>query len=271
MKAAAAADASDAIAEQAARWIVQLSADDEAEREQARAGFDAWVRADPRHAEAAAGMQGFIGQVRAHGAAGHAAIRAAFAPPVAAAGRRVRRITAALGIALALALPTWLALRTQPASYLMADLRSAPGQWAEHTLPDGTRITLGSHSAINLRYDASLRRIELVQGEVLLDVAKDAARPLVVETPHGRMRALGTRFVAGRSDEHSVLSVLESRVAASASAAPGEPVVVQPGQRVRIRAEGVGPIESVDVRSVSDAWQHHQLLVSNRPLTEVLA
>ncbi|WP_146012540.1 DUF4880 domain-containing protein, partial [Janthinobacterium sp. AD80] len=55
----------DIVAEQAAHWIVQLSADDPAEREQARAGYAAWKAADPLHATTAAGMENLLGQLHA--------------------------------------------------------------------------------------------------------------------------------------------------------------------------------------------------------------
>lgn len=53
---------SEAIAEQAAAWIVSLTADDEAERERAHTEFGAWKSANPCHAEVAARMENFIGQ-----------------------------------------------------------------------------------------------------------------------------------------------------------------------------------------------------------------
>uniref|UniRef100_UPI0038D1A2C6 DUF4880 domain-containing protein n=1 Tax=Variovorax paradoxus TaxID=34073 RepID=UPI0038D1A2C6 len=53
----------DATAMQAAEWIVRLTADDPAERERARRGFEAWKRADPEHAATAAGMERLLGQL----------------------------------------------------------------------------------------------------------------------------------------------------------------------------------------------------------------
>ena len=94
----------------------------------------------------------------------------------------------------------------------MADLRTATGRWETRTLADGTRITQGSASAVNLRYDERRRVIELVRGEILMDVAPDAARPFLVETVHGSIQALGTRFVVDHQAGATVLSMIESRV-----------------------------------------------------------
>ncbi|NIM41268.1 MAG: DUF4880 domain-containing protein, partial [Hydrogenophaga sp.] len=52
------------IAQAAAQWLVRLSADDPQERRDAGAGFEAWKRADPRHAAVARGMEDFIGHAR---------------------------------------------------------------------------------------------------------------------------------------------------------------------------------------------------------------
>lgn len=267
------------LAEQAAQWIVRLSDDDEAERERASAGFADWKRADPRHAAAAGTLEKFIGQVQAvrDNAPGgtrpaRAALDAAFTRN--AARRRARRLGTALSIAFLLAVPAWLALRAWPAPYLMADLRTSTGEWETRTLSDGTRITLNGASAIDLHYDERRRTVELVQGAILVDVAHDAARPFLVETPHGSIRALGTRFAVERHDDATVLDMIQSRVrvqtAAQRAAGGGAATIVTAGQRMRIAADGAGAVEAIDPGAVAHAWRHHQLVVADRPLAEVL-
>jgi transmembrane sensor len=270
----------EALAEQAAQWIVALTGDDEAECASAREGFEAWKQADPRHAAAARGMEQWLGRLQAarSGPAGsrpaRAALDAAGTPARqrsdARPARRARRAGAALMLAAALALPAWMALQAWPPGYLMADMRTSTGQWQTRALADGTRITLASGSAVNLRYDERRRTVELVQGEILVDVARDASRPFVVETAQGSLRALGTRFVVDRQAGATVLSVLESRVAAQAAAGGQDSTTVEAGQRVRITDHGLGPVEPMDARGLSDAWRHHQLVVSDQPLAEVL-
>ncbi len=273
----ATASDNDALAAQAAQWIVQLSADEETHRERARAEFEAWKRADPRHAAAAAGMERLLGQVsevRNTGTAG--AGNAAVAAVLARRGKRGRLKAYAAGLALAclLAAPAWLALQAYPPSYLLADVRVGTGQWKTQTLADGTRITLNSASAVNLRYDATRRAIELLQGEILVDVATDAARPFVIETRDGAMRALGTRFVVSREEDSTVLRVLESRVTVQTAdqrrTRSAASTLIEAGQAVRIRADGLGPVTPIDPRSVEDAWRQHRLFVDDQPLAEVL-
>ncbi|HYD65506.1 FecR family protein [Azospirillum sp.] len=265
----------DAIAEQAARWVVALTADDAAAREKARIGFERWRQADRRHAEAAARMEHLVEQMQRMRADGttrpaRAALSAAFTD-----GRRgrARRMGAALALVLAFGLPGWLAVQAYPLSYLTAaltaDARTGTGEWATRTLADDTRLTLGSGSAVDLRFDESRRTVELLRGEILVDVAPDAARPFMVETPHGRMRALGTRFAVVREADVTVLTVLESKVAVEPPSSPAGPIV-QAGQRVRLTAAGPGPVTAVDVRSVEGAWRFRQLVVQGEPLPDVL-
>lgn len=268
------------IAEHAAQWIVQLSADDEALRSTAQRDFDAWKNADPRHAVMAARVEGFISRVQGlRGTDGNqrqparAALEAIFSLQQKRSGRlkQVKRIGAAVAIAMALGLPAWLAVRAFPPAYLTADLRTATGKWETRVLADGSSITLNSASAVNLHFNAARRTLELVQGEILVDVAKDSERPFVVETAHGSVRALGTRFVVSREADATVLSMLESRVEVRAARQnPDHPTVVAAGQRTRFTADNIGAIEDIDARSLADAWKFHQLVVRNQRLPDVL-
>ncbi|HYF86712.1 FecR family protein [Azospirillum sp.] len=267
--------AEDAIAEQAAQWVVALTADDAAERERARTGFERWRKADRRHAEAAARMEHLVEQLQRMRADGttrpaRAALNAALAD-----GKhgQARRLGAALAIVLALGLPGWLAVQVYPPAELMAaltaDARTGTGEWTTRTLADDTRLTLGSGSAVDLRFDDSRRTVELLRGEILVDVAPDARRPFVVETPHGRMRALGTRFAVARERDATVLTVIESKVSVETPGSP-DSLVVRAGERVRLTAAGPGPATPVDVRSVEGAWRFRQLVVQGEPLPDVL-
>ena len=260
----------DIAAEQAARWIVQLSADDPAERDTAQAGFAAWKAADPLHASAAAGMENLLRQlsaVREPAGGDHRPARAALAAIAPdRPRRRLRQLAAASAVAV-LVLTGALLIGERPA-YLLADLRSPTGQWSTHTLADGSQITLAGNSAVNVRFNAGERHVELVRGDILVDVAKDARRPFFVDSGQAAIRALGTRFTVRSEDGATILSMLESTVLAQVPQHPA--VVVQAGQRTRITDDGVGALTSIDAASVHDAWRARQLVVDDLPLAEVL-
>lgn len=265
----------DGVAAQAARWMVRLSAADGVEREAARQGLADWIRQDPVHEAAARRMELVLGCMQElRGADALAAVPARAGLSAAFEHTRERRMKQALLTAVAflfVAAAGWATLRVYPWDYLMADARSATGEWHTRVLEDGTRVTLASGSAVNLRFDARRREIELVRGQVMVEVAKDASRPFVVRTQEARLTALGTRYVVDRHDDTTVLTMIESRVRVEAH--HGEtpwPIVVQAGQRVAISARGIDPVQPIDAGEVADAWRRHQLVARDRPLTQVL-
>lgn len=256
----------DSIAEQAAHWIVQLSAGDARERDAAQAGFAAWKAQDPLHAKAAASMENLLGQVHAVRGAAGGDTRPARAALAAVAPRRRRHLAAGVAAAM-LVLAVGMAASDRPA-YLLADLRSPTGQWRTHTLADGSHLTLSSDTAVNVRFTNGERHLQLVQGEILVEVAKDARRPFFVDSRQAAMRALGTCFTVRQQDGATILSMLESKVAVQLPRHPD--TVVAAGQRTRITGAGAGPLETFDAASLQDAWRAHQLVVDDRPLPEVL-
>lgn len=272
------------LSEQAAELVVALTADTPRERAAARAALDAWKAADPLQAQAAERMEHLLSQledVQRIGAGdsrpARAALHAALAPhanDAAKTRRRGARIATAAMLALSLSGAAWLGLRHYPPALLTADLRAGTGEWRLHTLSDGSRLTLNSGSAVTLDYSARQRAVRLVQGEVLVDVARDSARPFIVQTDEGSIRALGTRFVVRRIDGATELSMLESKTAVQSAAQLArhsqDSLVVSAGQRLRLSADALGSLERIDAGSIADAWRLHQLVVQDRPLPEVL-
>lgn len=252
----------DAVLNEAAEWLVRL--EDEPQR---RVEFDAWCGADPRREAAVRSLTDMLQRFGALPAApAHAALGAA---QVLDGQRRSRR---AVGVALALALaalvPLGLFLRANSPAYLLADLRTGTSQWQETRLDDGSQVILDGRSAADLDFDTSQRKVRLIQGDILVEVAHDSRRPFIVETDHGSIRALGTRFIVERRDHATWLTMLESRV--EVRTADGATVQVAAGQRLRLDDQGLGQPQRVDSSTFEQSWRNHQLVVWDRPLPEVL-
>ena len=248
--------------QQAANWVIRLNEGNLSEREQQQ--FERWKAADPRHGAAFERLQGFVGRLQA--------LRPQQAPVQAALeAARVRRRNPAGRVLLGLlvALPVALALRVYPPSYLLADQRTAPAQWQQVNLEDGSQLTLSGNSAVDLSFNGEQRQVRLLRGEILVQVAHDASRPFTVVTDDGQMRALGTRFTVKRETSGTLLSMLESTVAAT-DASHHDDVHVSAGEQARITPDAVKRLGKIDPRATQDAWQHHQLVVQDRPLPEVL-
>ncbi|MBE7373888.1 FecR domain-containing protein [Pseudomonas lopnurensis] len=152
---------------------------------------------------------------------------------------------------------------------LFADYRTAIGERRQFTLADGSQLMLNTNSAVDARFDAHQRLLHLRAGELLVTTAADPlGRPFRVETPHGRIRALGTRFTVRRAEGFSEVAVLEKAVEVSVSATAA-PVRLEAGQRLRFSA-GVSDRPRANDASVV-AWETGSLIAIDRPLGELLA
>jgi transmembrane sensor len=255
------------IAEQAAEWIVSLRTEAARRNPHMRAAYEAWQVADPRHAAAAQRMEALLGQLDAHG--GRPA-RAALAGAGRAGGMRLAARAAALVALTVLAGVLAAGVPLDQPSLLLADMRTGAHEWQTRVLADGSRITLSSGSAVDLAFDREQRVVTLLRGEVLVDVARDPARPFVVRTDDGSIRALGTRFTVERGAQVTELAMLESKTEVRPRDRANLPAVVTAGEKLRFTRNGVVAVATVDPASVADAWRDHQLVVQGRPLAEVL-
>lgn len=255
------------VEEQAAEWLLRLH-DGEWDEAQQQA-FERWKQQGPHHAAAAARMEAVTSRMQAlrgKKAPARAALDAAFAQPKT---RRRKHTLRALVLACSLAIPAAALLISPYPRQWMADVRNGPSQWQTLQLADGSTLTLNGISAANLHFDSQQRRIELLQGEILVEVAHDSTRPFVVQTPQGTLRALGTRFVVKREGDVTVLSMLHSRVAAQSSNGQ-QTLEVDAGSRALLHKNQVRLAGTVDPSSINEAWRRHQLVVENQPLPEVL-
>jgi len=184
--------ASDAIAREAAAWVVRR---DRGLLAGEVIDFERWCAADSRHAEALAHAEAGWG--------GLDFIPEALAQKVLAAARPRPRLSLFVGLPLAaaaaLALVFWMGRTPQrdavfptpnaPASPLLAE--AVP---AQHTLSDGSRLSLNQGAEISEAFTDRERRLRLLRGEAYFSVSKDPQRPFVVEAGGVEVRAVGTAF-----------------------------------------------------------------------------
>ncbi|MGK3125998.1 ferric citrate uptake sigma factor regulator FecR [Candidatus Pantoea formicae] len=174
------------------------------------------------------------------------------------------------GLLLALGAGTsWQLWRSDSVTGLRADFHTAKGEIRQHPLPDGSLLTLDTASAVNVRFSASERRIDLLFGKLALTSGKDAQqRPLRVYTPQGQLTALGTEFSVEQLADRTELSVRQHAVEVRLAQQPENPLVVQQGQTLRF---SVSQFDEVQRATPSMDWTHGLLSVSDRPLSEVIS
>jgi transmembrane sensor len=182
--------------------------------------------------------------------------------------RRVRKLGSGLAsVVLVCGLALFAGERYLPLDYWLADQRTATGEQRTLRLADGTLVNLNTHSALDVRFDEKQRRIILLEGEILIETGHNDARPFIVETREGSLRALGTRFLVKREDDGTRLSVLQSAVAAHPQSSPEEQILRE-GQQVLMRSNGLGPIVALNLGA--DAWTRGMLVVDNTRLEDLV-
>jgi len=165
------------------------------------------------------------------------------------------------------------AYRHLPWRAWQADLSTATGTQRHIVLQDGSNLYLGAQSAVNLQFDASRRQLALVAGEILVATHADRdfapARPFTVRTPHGTVRALGTRFTVRLDAGRTRVQVLEDAVEIRPAQASGRALRLHSGQQASFDALAVGARRPVPPGA--DAWTGMRLSVLHMPLQDVLA
>ncbi|MEJ1964507.1 MAG: FecR family protein [Gammaproteobacteria bacterium] len=144
-------------------------------------------------------------------------------------------------------------------------------------LDDGSKIELNSRSRLKVRFTSATRSVELIDGQALFQVAKDAARPFIVRSGDTQVRAVGTQFDVYRRSGSTVVTVVEGRVAVSSPSSveterkaerTSDAIGLVAGEQIVVgRATAPRP-ERTDV-AVATAWTQQRLVFFRTPLTEV--
>lgn len=145
-------------------------------------------------------------------------------------------------------------------------------------LDDGSVIELNRGARIAVDFSPGLRRVRLERGEAHFVVAKDAARPFVVEAAGVTARAVGTAFNVRLAATDVEIIVAEGHVAVGSESAAADvpPPVLAARQRaiVPLRVAIAAPVvATLDNAALAArlAWQPRLLDFSDAPLGEVAA
>jgi len=291
----------------AAEWAILHDGGLSAEQQKQ---FEAWIEADPEHAQAFAALDetwSVLDRVRELRAADQIADPDALAPlrlksrPSPSLLRVLRpwpvRWTT-MAAAVIFSLVGWWYLSslghyTQAASTEIGGVRKI-------ALPDGSIMQLNTASAAEVYYSPSERRVNLLKGEAHFRVEKNRKRPFIVNVRGVDIRAVGTAFnVRLRSESVEVLvtegkvqvddsikggSLLAESTALSASAIgknteqPPETPLLAAGELavISLTANSVRiPVVPISVPPLhmqrALAWQEHRLEFSSVTLEEMVA
>lgn len=258
-------------------WLMRLELEAPTQRDKEQ--FDAWCRADARHAA----MYARVKEAWVHASAldnlDHLAVPRGF-ERVGVAFRKLMR---------SLTLPGLPALRLAPLAGIavvtivlvlgsrmwsrpyVAHYSTAIAQMRDIRLPDGTSITLGGDSRVAVHFDSERRSVELQDGEAFFSVSSDRRRPFYVVVDSSLIRVVGTKFDVRRGSADVSVGVLEGIVEVGRAGAPEASKFLNAGQGVSATLLGnVGDPHAID-SAQPGAWRSGRRTYIDTSLREIVA
>lgn len=257
--------------------------------------FQDWLSADPRHAEFFNELDGTWARLgRLHPQTIQASPTQVLCPRRRPPTWRWLMVALSAAAALAVAYVSWW----RPVHF-HGEAATEIGAQRILRLPDGSIISLNTDSAVTTTFTPAERRIRLERGEAHFRVAKNPARPFIVEAGGVAVRAVGTAFNVRLAAQAVEVLVTEGKVRVddavsgqSLLAPPtdlhgatipglGQPVLISGHKAVVSLPKAALPIESdlqhPKVITVSTeeihrelAWQERRLDFELAPLGEIV-
>lgn len=245
----------DSAMDQALNWLIELDAADASQQ----ARFEAWLRADPAHAEAFAQAEAIWNSQTVRQTAATLNQRPQ-------RWQRLRAWTRPMAAAAVLLLGVGyfgnLPLRLQ------ADHLTVAGERQRLELDDGSRVLLNTRSAFSSQFDEQHRLARLYQGEAFFEVANAHGMPLEIEAGPLRMSTRGSAMSVRYLDGEARVQVQRGAVDVHATKG-GSRLSLGAGDSVSLGAAGLGPRESLEPgRDL--AWVQGRLIFDNCPMGQVL-
>lgn len=219
--------------------------------------WEAWLVADPSHAEA-------YWRLAAEEADVSQALRSApesltTRAPKLRRTAPTRRFWIAASVAAAAIAGVWI-WQERPRTW---QVETAPGEQRTLTLADGTRLHLDGATQVTLDHSRP-RYAALDQGRFLVEVVHDDRRPFSVVVGDAVLTDLGTAFDVTRLEDGLRVAVSEGLVRVdveqeAVTLRPGDGLVVRQGQLTR----------RVVAASEVDAWRDGRLVYDNEPYAAV--
>lgn len=139
-------------------------------------------------------------------------------------------------------------------------------------LQDGTKVWMNSESELHypVHFPGNTRKVQL-QGEAYFEVARDSARPFIVEVNKGfEVKVLGTHFniKAYPTDDQAETTLLEGKIAISAPSLT-ESIILTPSQQMVIGKNGENKVRQVNPENAI-AWHNGWFYFDNETLEKTL-
>nr|WP_237371150.1 FecR domain-containing protein [Rhizobium sp. SL42] len=256
----------DPVTDAALDWLLRLQSRPEDAAERAR--FEQWCRQDPRHAETYARLVALGAMPELEAATQRLArqdgeILQFTTPTRPRVWRWAGAIAASILLAVGIQQYPGLMIRWQ------ADYQTATGSKQELDLPDGSRMTLNTASAVALDFEDGRRSVKLLQGEAFFDVVPDAAHPFKVAGHFSEVEVKGTGFSVRTDDQEDLVVLQHGAVQVVHLPDRASTAHLDPGQSISATATSLSPVASVSTENAL-AWLEGRIVFSERRLSSVL-
>jgi len=113
-------------------------------------------------------------------------------------------------------------------------------------LSDGSRVSLNTSTRLRVNFSGSQRSVQILDGEALFEVARDAHRPFVVQAANSEVVATGTEFIVRAAPDVRgagkalTVTLIEGHVIVrdaqqGQTPALAKPVAMAPGDRLQVQ------------------------------------
>lgn len=196
----------------------------------------------------------------------------------------------AVGLAAVILLCIYLQpLSSEPNSQKKQLYTAGVGKITTIALDDGTRITLGAATSIDVSFTQISRQINMSEGTAFFEVAKDEARPFTVTSGGLTVTVRGTAFDIRKTKNSAHVAVAEGVVSvayaspesaaspteqlhkSSAQTASHKEKILTAGEQISIEKNRPAHAVSILPQEHIGAWRSNILVYIDAPLSEIIA
>lgn len=259
-----------ALREAAAAWVIRIDSGTLTPEEMTR--LDAWVDADPAHADALREATRLWSDLDHQSVLAIARRRSGGHARPSRRPRRATRHAALLRNAAATFVGALICIgllfHRDIDVLLRADVSTGTGETRTLPLVGGGTLRLDTQTAVAFQDSASQRVLEVLAGRVEVEVGHADPRPFKVVVNDVAITDIGTVFQVDARDERTAVSVSQGEVQVMAF---GRTTAASAGERLVVGADAMPAVASVVDVDALDAWTRGRLVFEDRPLAHVVA
>ncbi|CAG7857876.1 hypothetical protein MCAMS1_02862 [biofilm metagenome] len=251
----------DSISDQAGDWFAKVRSGAMSAEEISQ--FKQWLQDNPAHNNAYKDIEAFWNNADFNDALSATPLSDAKVLP--SRYRPINNSWAVISVAAGIA---FLTILLKPMlGCVPADYCTATGEIRKVQLAEGSTITLGPQTTINVSLNSKLRQVQLLKGEALFSVQRNTASPFIVNSQYSQTRVLGTQFNVKGNAEFDTITVISGVVEVSRN--QQQSTLLHANDSITVDSLTTGTVKTSSGNAAS-AWAKGHLVFANTALNEVV-